>query len=270
MRTYQRSILRWAGSKKRLLPKLMSCIPQSFNSYFEPFAGSACLFFALEPRRATLGDINPALVEAYAVLRAHPIEVYEAISAMPDTEAYYYRIRKFEPSLLAETERAARFIYLNRFCFNGVYRTNVRGEFNVPRGLSTGRIPSREEFLRCASLLQDCTLHAGDFSLSVASAGAGDFVYLDPPYTTSSRPAYGEYGYGSFSSKDFERLAKVAVHLADQGAVVLLSYSEAALSGHHFNDWHCRTVSVKRHVAGFSRHRAIVSEVLLCNHPIPE
>lgn len=270
MSDYQRPLLRWAGSKRKMIPVLVSCSPKKFGRYFEPFAGSACLYFAISPDEATLGDINPELMETYHVLRDHPSDVYDRVSVMPVTSDYYYALRGQDPKSLGTIERAARFVYLNRFCFNGVYRTNLLGQFNVPRGASTGSIPGHEEFLRCSRSLKKCNLVVGDFTETVSEAQEGDFVYLDPPYTTSSRPTYGEYGYNTFlSSKDLGRLTEILRQLSERGVVVLLSYSEEALTVDLFKEWFCCSVRVRRHIAGFSRHRTMVSEVLLCNQPFP-
>lgn len=127
-------VFRWAGSKRQLVPTLIANAPDDFGAYIEPFAGSACLFFALQPERAVLGDFNTALIGAYRVIATAPRAVARALSAMPTDPAFYYELRSRDAALLSRVERAARFIYLNRFSFNGVYRTNLQGGFNVPRG----------------------------------------------------------------------------------------------------------------------------------------
>jgi DNA adenine methylase len=131
---YQRPILRWAGSKRKLLPKLISLSPSSSGRYVEPFAGSAALFFALQPQDALLSDFNPELIETYKILSANAGSVWRRLSQMPGSRDFYYRIRARNPTSMSSIDRAARFIYLNRYCFNGVYRTNRLGQFNVPRG----------------------------------------------------------------------------------------------------------------------------------------
>jgi DNA adenine methylase len=264
----QRPLLRWAGSKRWLVSRLLRLVPEDCSRYYEPFAGSACLFFALRPRMAVLGDINSALIETYEVLRLFPREVYDAVAAMPDPANHYYTVRSQSPLLLGEIDRAARFFYLNRYCFNGVYRTNTRGEFNVPRGSSTGSLPSLEEFLECADLLGRCELRALDFESTLADVGRHDFVYLDPPYTTSARKAYGEYGYKSFSVQDFPRLIDRMLDLEFRGATVVVSYSSDAPLIEFFPHWHSCELRVRRHIAGFAKHRSSVSEVLFSNRSL--
>jgi DNA adenine methylase len=264
-KTRQRPILRWAGSKRRLIPQLLELAPSNFGRYFEPFAGSACLLFALRPDNSVLGDVNSALIETYEALRKSPNEVYDMASAIPATEQMYYTVRAQDPSTLPPLERAARFFYLNRHCFNGVYRTNQRGNFNVPFGSATGAMPSREEFVNCSRLLSSCELRAGDFESTISDAKEDDFIYLDPPYTTTSRRGYGEYGYSSFSHKDFPRLVECLHELDNKGVKVLLSYSQSALTDPILSLWQCHNLTVRRHIAGFAQHRAVVPEVLISN-----
>src|SRR5947208_694046 len=124
-------LLRWAGSKRKLIPQLLRHVPEGFDRYIEPFGGSACLFFALRPDRAIIADLNQELIETYRTLRSHPKLVHRAVFNMPRTKRYYYAIRDRTPQALSDVEKAARFLYLNRNCFNGVYRLNHAGCFNV-------------------------------------------------------------------------------------------------------------------------------------------
>ncbi|HET9768248.1 MAG TPA: Dam family site-specific DNA-(adenine-N6)-methyltransferase, partial [Thermoanaerobaculia bacterium] len=191
-------------------------VPPNFDRYLEPFAGSACLFFALRPSEAVLGDLNSDLIETYAVVRDRPAALWGALSKLPDTPSFYYELRDHFRSDASQLQRVARFIYLNRFCFNAVYRTNRAGRFNVPRGRSTGSLPSEREFLACAEVLGSATLFSGDFATLLADARPRDFVYLDPPYFREGRRVYGEYGYGTFSDRDLPRLLDVLTGLDDR------------------------------------------------------
>ncbi len=123
-------LFRWAGSKRKLLPELMAQVPASLTRYVEPFAGSGCLFFALRPEKAILGDINDELIYAYSVIRDHPRLVSRAVHRLRNEKRTYYRLRSQSPNALSPVDRAARFTYLNRHCFNGVYRINRAGCFN--------------------------------------------------------------------------------------------------------------------------------------------
>ncbi|MFC7207600.1 DNA adenine methylase [Comamonas endophytica] len=128
------SILRWAGSKRRILPELRSIAPLDFGRYLEPFAGSAVLFFEILPARAVLGDLNPEIFATYSAIRDNPLDVLYYLSSIPQTSEAYYTLRAVDPSSLTRVQRAARLIYLMKSCFNGVYRTNRQGIFNVPLG----------------------------------------------------------------------------------------------------------------------------------------
>jgi DNA adenine methylase len=261
-------LLRWAGSKRKLLPVLMRCAPRDYLRYIEPFAGSACCFFSLRPRRAVLGDMNSELLETYGTIRAHPSRVAEALHSYGSPRRYY-TIRKLTATSLDAIPRAARFVYLNRNCFNGVYRTNRKGHFNVPRGVKTGNPPSARDFRRCAIALRDAELRPGDFESCLSDVARGDFVYLDPPYANERRPLYGEYGYGSFSPKDLDRLVQCLKHVESVGAMFLLSYSDSPLLTSMLpKRWHCCKIQVRRHVAGFAKHRGKVPELLVANYPI--
>ncbi len=261
-------ILRWAGSKRKLVPTLMTNAPDNYERYIEAFAGSACLLFALHPKRAVLNDINVHLIESYTVLRNHPRLLARGVHALPNTKSEYYRQRSLDTSTLAPLERAIRFIYLNRNCFNGVYRTNRLGVFNVPRGKKTGSIPSEKEFYRCSVALRDTDLRAMDFENCLADVKKGDFVYLDPPYSTSSRPRYGEYGYTSFQPIDVTRLVGVLRRLDQLDAFFLLSYAGGKAVKRSFGEWNCRSIRVRRHVAGFVDRRAVVDEILVSNYSL--
>lgn len=262
-------LFRWAGSKRKQIPLLTLCArTKGFcRRYVEPFAGSACLFFALNPDAAILGDINQDLLHAYTVVRRHPRILARRLHGLPRDEQSYYKIRRQNPSELGELARALRFIYLNRYCFNGVYRTNKKGEFNVPRGIRTGDIPSERQFVRCSIALRRAELRAGDFENCLTELGKGDFVYLDPPYTSDHRPAYGEYGYaGCFGKPDHPRLLQALKRIDSAGADFLLSYScTSEFISALPSRWRFRRIAVRRHVAGFATHRSSVHEILVSN-----
>jgi DNA adenine methylase len=184
--------LRWAGSKRKLLPRLLPYWGAGYDRYIEPFAGSAALFFAIQPKRALLSDINPDLITALSVIRSNPAFVYQQAQKYPANKRTFYRLRALDPSLLTPIERVARFFFLNRFCFNGLYRTDRSGRFNVPfAGQKTGNLPLWEQFSTAASLLKRSTVRCGDFERVLrSSVRAGDFVYLDPTYAVANRRVF--------------------------------------------------------------------------------
>jgi DNA adenine methylase len=258
-------LLRWAGSKRSLLRHLFAYVPENMGRYVEPFAGSACFFFALRPQGAILGDLNKELIEAYDAIRSHPRRVSRAASKLPRSSRVYYWVRSQNPDDLSPVDRAARFVYLNRNCFNGVYRVNRAGHFNVPRGSRTGALPSEAEFYRCSVALRSAELLAGDYRQCLAMVRPGDFVYLDPPYASKRRNIYGEYGYGCFAEGDLNTLFDELRRIDALGAKFLLSYCTHSKIREIADSWSSARVRVRRHVAGFATDRKLVTEVLISN-----
>lgn len=259
-------VLRWAGSKRKLVPVLLEVAPSNYQRYIEPFAGSACFLFALRPPQAVLNDINPHLIEMYEVLRRHPRRLARGVHALPATKCEYYRQRSLGTVELGDLQRAIRFVYLNRFCFNGVYRTNRQGHFNVPRGERTGGVPHESKFYRCAVAIRGADLRAIDFEACLHDVQKDDFVYLDPPYSTSDRARYGEYGYASFQPVDMSRLVDVLKQIDAAGARFLLSYAGDPEVEKALGKWNLKAIDVRRHVAGFAGHRTKVRELLVSNY----
>lgn len=264
-----KSFIRWAGSKRLLLPQLRSHWTGSERRYLEPFCGSACLFFDLRPGQAVLGDLNEDLICAYRAIKAHPHLVAECLRRFPCGEKGYYRVRQMDPLMLASAERAARFLYLNRYCFNGIYRTNLQGVFNVPYGPPKSGLPVREAVLQDASkALRDVLLVQGDFEATLEHAAKGDFIYLDPPYCVQNRRVFAEYGSRSFGPADLNRLGCQLQRLHDIKAVFLVSYADCTEARTLLRGWHLTRVRARRHIAGFSDKRRFAYELLATNGPL--
>lgn len=260
------SFLRWAGSKKRLIPKLSTYWDDNFTRYVEPFAGSATLFFSLQPSRAILSDINSDLVDTLCAVRDHPRAIHNRLRRLPLGQEAYYIIRQEDSSQLPILDRAARFIYLNRFCFNGLYRTNLSGKFNVPYAASkTGRLPTLDELFASAKALSSAQIRARDFEVTLQDVGAGDFVYMDPPYAVRNRRIFRQYGPDSFGTDDLERLASTLPHIDSCGATFLVSYAMCKEALNAFDGWHIRRAQTQRSIAGFSQHRRKAVEILVSN-----
>ena len=262
-------ILRWAGSKRSLLPALLSHLPSRIGRYFEPFAGSASLFFALCPAHATLSDLNDELIQAYEQVQDSPEAIAATVNGWPRDKPSYLKIRSKHPQSLPPLERAARFIYLNRLCFNGIYRTNRRGAFNVPYGSRVGAMPSAEHFLECATVLRGADLVSADFETATASASEGDFIYLDPPYSQAISDNYGVYGYDSFQATDLHRLVTCMNRLDALGANVLVSYRATDALTSLPPPWLIQHVTVRSQVGGRLSSRSTRSELLIANFPPP-
>lgn len=264
----RRSFLRWAGSKRKLLPRLRKFWTGQDQRYVEPFAGSACLFFSLRPSSAILGDSNRDLINVYRVLRDDPEILHKRLVHIPRTSDAYYRWRAKEPRTLDKQTQALRFIYLNHNCFNGIYRTNTAGQFNVPFGSKLSSYPSRDDFVECSRSLRNTSLVAGDFQQSLRKVEAGDFVYLDPPYAVNSRRVFKEYGKNSFDVDDVDRLSKELDRLDTLNATFVVSYADCHEARKLASRWNSIKFSVPRHIAGFSDHRTRAFEWLISNASI--
>ena len=262
----KQTILRWAGSKAKLIPELSRLAPASFGHYVEPFAGSACLFFAIEPKQAVLGDINHHVIDVYRAIHSDPHGVADALDSIPHTAEAYYQLRSINPSGLSLCQRAARIIFLMKACFNGVYRTNLRGQFNVPMGDRVYALPSRESLLETHQLLQCADLVVGDFRKTLELCQPGDWVYMDPPYPTTSRYR-GEYGHeGRFGEPEMRCLVDNARELASTGVFVTMSYLYDENLVHTLKNWHLHVVPTARTVASKTRFRMNAPEIILTSY----
>jgi len=175
--------LKWAGGKSRLLPALHRCAPKKFGCYFEPFLWGGALFFGLCPQNAVLSDSNDELIHCYRIVRDRPEEVIERLSKLKVSEEEFYKIRAMRSEVLSAVARAARFIYLNKTCFNGLYRVNKNGLFNTPFGRNRiASLVDRANLRRASRALQEARLQCADYSAVLQCAVAGDFIYSDPPY----------------------------------------------------------------------------------------
>src|ERR1022692_2833543 len=259
--------LRWAGSKRRLLPVLKTFWTKRHKRYLEPFAGSACLFFAIKPPKAILGDLNPELIATFIEVKYRIAEVLKELKRLrPADREEYKRLRAVDISTLTASARAARFIYLNRFCFNGIYRTNLRGEFNVPySGDRCGNLPQAELFLRCSRRLKTARFLNGDFEKVLEHAERGDFVYMDPPFAVRARRIFREYDPSTFTHEDIKRLRDWMDRLAAARIGFVVSYAESDEADILRKGFGYETVSVRRNIAGFAAHRSLSNELLISN-----
>jgi DNA adenine methylase len=261
-----KAIVRWAGSKRQLLPKLIEFWPKEGSRYIEPFCGSACLFFALQPAAAILGDLNSELIDAYRALQEHPVAVVNRLKRMKRGKREYYRVRAQSPEELEPQDRAARFLYLNRHCFNGIFRTNTAGKFNVPYGPQRKNTPIDEKTLKqSAALLRRATLIAGSFTETLSRVRRGDFVYLDPPYVVERRRVFREYHPDSFGADELETLASWLRRLDRVGAHFVVSYGDSREARELLEGWNPRRVRTRRNVAGFAGDRRHAYELLASN-----
>jgi len=258
--------LRWAGSKRKLLPLLTRYWNSRYKRYVEPFAGSACFFFAVAPEKAILGDLNSDLIFAFSQLRDNLPAVMRELNRHRKSKSRYLAFRAADPFNLSNAARAARFIYLNRYAFNGIYRTNEQGRFNVPYGgWRAGGMPGKDIFAACSRLLRSAELLASPYDWTLSKVQRGDFVYMDPPYSVSKRRVFRQYDSVTFGPDDVERLKDWMHRLDKRGASFLVSYADSREGRFLAHGYECRKTAVRRHIAGFTASRGRSYELLISN-----
>ena len=273
-----RPFLKWAGGKRSLLPAIIPELPDTFGRYFEPFLGGGSVLFhvlsAYPSVPCTAFDANPELIGAYEAVRDDVDRLVcllrdhaDRYAAGPDE--YYYKVRAASPS--GRTEQAARMLFLNRTCFNGLYRVNSKGRFNVPHGRYSNPTIANEGLLRAVSSLlssERLSIRLADFGAVVDEASSGDLVYMDPPYQpTSPTASFTMYTRGDFGAADLERLAAVCGRLDSRRCRVLLSNSDTPEVRRLFGGdrWRMRRLSVSRMINSNGSKRTGHSELLLKN-----
>jgi len=262
----RKPVLRWAGSKRQIIPVLAEYWKSNYSRYVEPFAGSASLFFYLHPKRAVLGDLNHHLISTYRAIRDKPLLVAQHLQGFPAGRCAYGEIRDSFNEEKDGIRRAAQFIYLNRFCFNGLYRTNLGGAFNVPYGApKSGSLPSTRELRSCSNLLLRCKLVRADFEKVLEQSVPGDFVYMDPPFAVRSRRVFRQYHPDTFADADVARLRKCLEILDEKNVRFVVSYAQSKEAEILAEGFSVRKVFVRRNIAGFASSRARALELLISN-----
>ena len=268
-RPQAKPFLKWAGGKARLLPILRQSLPpKGFKRYFEPFLGGAALFFDLAPNQAFLGDSNPELINCYRVVRDRPDDLLAALERFRITEAEFYKVRALDPETLPDVDRAARLIYLNKTCYNGLYRVNKQGRFNTPYGRYPDVTLANPATVGAASkLLRRAILSCADYRDTLAVADKGDFVYLDPPYVPVGKFSdFKRYTKEQFYVSDHELLAEEFHKLHARGCFVLLSNSYSKKTLKLYSGFVRRTVRMPRFVNCKGTGRGKVDELLISNY----
>lgn len=263
-------IIKWVGGKTKLLPEIATRLPRTYGRYFEPFAGGAAVFFHLGPERAVLSDRNADLIGMYRAVAADPDGVIRRLSLhrdAHDTDHYYQMRARWNDAAVSWTplDRAAAFIYLNRTCFNGLWRVNKRGGFNVPMGrYKNPAICDAETIHRAATVLRGATLLCGDYQAAVADAGPGDLVYFDPPYDPVTETAnFTAYTGDGFSRDDQAALADTVRTLAARGCAVVLSNSDTPYIRSLYRGLRVDRVRCPRAINSDPSRRGDVDEVLV-------
>ncbi|OGQ96953.1 MAG: hypothetical protein A2521_11860 [Deltaproteobacteria bacterium RIFOXYD12_FULL_57_12] len=260
--------LNWAGGKRWLVSNHAAILHAPCDRFVEPFLGSGAVYFHLEPKKALLSDANPRLIETFGAVRDEPGEVLELLKLHQrrHDSGYYYRVR--EQSLRKNATRAAQFIYLNRTCFNGLYRVNLDGRFNVPKGSKDAVLLPDDDFLAWSELLRGAQLRAGDFAESIEETGPGDLLYVDPPYTVKhNMNNFVKYNERIFSWADQVRLRDSLVAATKRGVRVILSNADhpSIRDLYPASDWAKITLGRHSRLAASSDHRKPTTELVISN-----
>jgi DNA adenine methylase len=263
-------IVKWVGGKTKLLPELLARIPEHYHRYYEPFAGGAALFFRLAPRRAVLADSNPDLIGLYTAVANDVNAVIRRLEAHRDQhdEAHYYEMRarwNDRDAQWSTPERAAAFIYLNKTCFNGLWRVNRAGAFNVPIGRYTDPPICVPDALRAASaVLARAELRRCDYRAAVRDARAGDFLYFDPPYDPVTTTAnFTSYTADAFGPDEQRALAATARELVARGCQVMLSNSDTPFIRSLYKGFRVDRVKCPRAINSNAAKRGDVDELII-------
>lgn len=266
-----RPFLKWAGGKGKLVADILKRLPPTYRHYHEPFVGGGALFFALRPARAFLSDVNEELVTTYQVVRDNLDDLIEHLSHHRYERDYFYEVRGWDrrPDFgsLSPAKRAARFIFLNKTCFNGLYRVNSKGHYNVPFGdYAAPVILDTDNLMRCHQALQGTDISLASYRAVEARAEAGDLVYFDPPYApvsaTSSFTGYTAHG---FTDADQQELRDLCVRLDTKGVSFILSNSSAPTILDLYQNFCIERISVARAINATASGRGKVDEVLVRN-----
>ena len=262
--------LKWAGGKRQLLPELLRRVPEQFKAYHEPFVGGGALFFELACTgalgKAFLSDVNGPLVDAYLAVRDHVEEVIARLKTHRNEKEYYYRVRKQKP--IKPANCAARLIYLNKTCYNGLYRENRSGQFNVPFGSYAKPNICDEGNLRSVSqVLQAADISRRSYTTVAEKARKGDFVYFDPPYYPLTQTSkFTGYDRGGFARDDQRELRDVFAELKKRGVKAMLSNSDTPAVHELYDGFLIEKVRASRHINSRADRRGKISELVIRNY----
>ena len=272
--THIRPFLKWAGGKRQLLPQLRRHIPETFERYYEPFIGSGALFLALQRNRVVINDSNADLINCYQVVENSVEELICALGQHRNIAEHYYAVRSWDrsPHYLNRSpiERAARIIYLNKTCYNGLFRVNSHGHFNVPFGRYTNPKFFDEDVLRAVSRYMnenEVELRNTDFETAVVDAQRNDFVYFDPPYDPISDTAsFTGYDVNKFGKAEQNRLKVVVDDLTQRGCKVLLSNAYTPFIVDLYREYRQVQVEATRAINSNAQRRGKIHEILVMNY----
>lgn len=263
--------LKWPGGKRWFIKQYASILPERFNRYIEPFLGSGAVYFYLAPEKAILTDVNAGLINTYNIVRDYSTLLEDLLQFHHNkhSSSYYYFMRDVVPE--DPVKQAARFIYLNRTCWNGLYRVNKRGEFNVPIGTKSSVLLDSDNFTALSGILRSAKILIADFEESINLAGKGDFLFVDPPYTVKhNNNGFLKYNEHIFSWSDQVRLAESLLRASRRGAQFIMTNADHVSVRELYSNFSCYPVSRHSVLAGNTHDRGLTTELVVTTNDISE
>ena len=268
--------IKWAGGKRQLLAQIKARIPCSYNQYYEPFVGGGAVLFGLLPATAVINDVNKALINAYRKIAEVPIEFLEQISQLDsqmweDGKAYYYSLRERYNEKLEkgeyDVELAALFVFINKHCFNGLYRVNTKGLFNVPYNNSRGNSCDKDVIMAVSNYMKNVIILEGDFEPACEQAKPGDFIFFDSPYAPLNPSSFESYTKEGFDIESHKRLATLFDKMTKKGCSCMLTNHNTEFINELYSEkgYRIDVVSVKRMINSDASKR-VGEEVIICNY----
>ena len=268
--------VKWAGGKRQLLSQIKERMPEKYNNYYEPFVGGGAVLFGLSPNHASINDINSALINTYKTIRNTPDKFLEAVRKLDseiweDGKKYYYALReRYNDKLMLgeyDVELAALFVFINKHCFNGLYRVNGKGLFNVPYNNSCRTSVDESLIKNVSKYLQHISITAGDFEIACLNADKGDFIFLDSPYAPLNPTSFESYTKEGFDIESHRRLAKLYDELSARGCYCMLTNHNTDLIHTLYDNkgYKLDVVNVKRMINSDASNRT-GTEVIICNY----
>lgn len=256
-------LLKWPGGKRWLAQSVSLLLPKKYRSYYEPFLGSGAVFFYLQPNGGLISDKNAELINLYEIVRDYPHKIRKKMEKhqLLHSKEHYYKVRSMEPKCMIE--RAVRFLYLNRTCWNGLYRVNRKGHFNVPVGTKQKVVFGYDDFVTMSKRLKNIGLRCSDFEDVIDEAKENDFIFVDPPYTVKHNfNGFIQYNEKIFSWQDQERLHGALERAANRGCFIIVTNADCESVRDLYKNANYRQVSRKSVIAGVGHKRGIVTEAI--------
>jgi DNA adenine methylase len=272
-------VMKWVGGKRQLLPEIRKHRPKEFATYYEPFLGGGAVLFDIQPKKAVVNDVNEELISLYEVIRDNVEELIEDLQKHVNEEDYFYNIRGLDRdseayNSLSKVQKASRIHFLNKTCYNGLFRVNLSGQFNSPFGKYKNPNITNEVTLRAVSKYLNqakITFKCGDFEEAIKNIRKGSFVYLDPPYDPVSDSAnFTGYAKGGFDRTEQVRLKEMCDRLNTRGIKFLLSNSSTPFICELYEDYNISTIKAKRVINSNAKKRGEIDEVLIFNYECKE